>query len=85
MVFLFITLVISNFIHDYDTSISMFFVNNYIIFVLSITNMAFRRFHDADPSDPSVLILQDRHRSHLVNTEQVCILLNIKYYYILLV
>ena len=33
--------------------------------------MAFRGIHDADPSDTSVLLLQDRHRSHLVDTEQV--------------
>ena len=62
-----------------------FFVNNYIVFVLSVTDMTLRGLHDADPSDPSVLVLQDRHRSHLVDTEQICILLNIKYYYILLV
>ena len=31
--------------------------------------MVFRGLHDADPLDPSVLVLQDRHRSHLVNTE----------------
>ena len=57
MVFLFIALVTSNYIHDYDTSISMFFVNSYIVFVLSITDMAFRGLHDADPSDPFVLVL----------------------------
>ena len=62
----------------------MFFVNNYIVFVLSVINMAFRGLHDADPSDPSVLVLQDRHRSYLVDTtEQVCILLIIKSYCIL--
>ena len=27
--------------------------------------MAFRGLHDADPLDPSVLLLQDRHRSGL--------------------
>ena len=85
MVFLFIVIVISNCIHDYDSSISMFFVNNYIVFVLFVTDMVFRGLHDADPSDPSILVLQDRHRLHLVDTEQVCILLNIKYYYVLLV
>ena len=85
MVFLFISLVISNCIHDYDTSISMFFVNNLPVFVLSVTDMTFKGFHDADPSDPFVLVLQVIHRSHLVDTEQVCIFLNIKYYYILLV
>ena len=37
--------------------------------------MAFRGLHDTDPLDPFVLLLQDRHRSHLVDTEQVCILL----------
>ena len=85
MVFLFIALVISNCIHDYDSSISMFFINNYNVFVLSVTDIAFKELHDADPSDPSILVLQDRHRLHLVDTKQVCILLNIKYYYILLV
>ena len=85
MVFLFIALVISNCIHDYDIIISMFFVNNYTVFVLSVTYMAFRGLHDTNPSDPSVLVLQDRHMLHLVDTEQICILLNIKYYYILLV
>ena len=48
---------------------SMFFVNNYTIFMLSIIDMAFSGLHDADPSDPSVLVLQDRQRSHLVDTE----------------
>ena len=47
----------------------MFFVNNYHVFVLSVTNMAFKRLHDADPSYPSVLVLQDRYRSHLVDTK----------------
>ena len=37
--------------------------------------MTFRGLHDDDPLDPSVLVLQDRHRSHLVDTKQVCILL----------
>ena len=59
----------------------MCFVNNYTGFVLSIVDMVFRGLHDADPLDPSVLVLQDRHRSHLVDTEQVCILLIINYYY----
>ena len=40
--------------------------------------MVFRGLLDADPLDPSVLVLQDKHRSHLVDTEQVCILLLIK-------
>ena len=51
--------------------------------MLSVIDIAFRTLHDADPSNPSVLVLQDRHRFHLVDTEEVCILLNIKYYYIL--
>ena len=59
----------------------MCFVNNYTGFVLSIIDMALRGLHDADPLDPSVLVLQDRHRSHLVDTEQICILLIINYYY----
>ena len=63
----------------------MFFVNNYIVFVLSVTYMAFKWIHDTNLLDPYVLVLQNRHRSHLLDTEQVCILLNIKYYYILLV
>ena len=83
MVFLFIVAVISTCINDYDTIFSMFFVNNYIVFMLFIIDMAFRGLHDADPSDPSVLVLQDRHRLHLVDTKQICILLIIKYYYIL--
>ena len=37
--------------------------------------MAFRGLNDADSLDPFVLVLQDRHRSHLVDTKQVCILL----------
>ena len=53
----------------------MCFVNNYTGFVLAIIDMAFKRLHDADHLDPSVLVLQDRHKSHLVDTEQVCILL----------
>ena len=48
---------LNNCIHDYDTSTIMFFVNNYIVFVLSVTDMAFSGLHDADPSDPSVLVL----------------------------
>ena len=39
--------------------------------LLYLIDMAFRGIHDADPSDTSVLFLQDRHRSHLVDTEQV--------------
>ena len=30
--------------------------------------MAFKGLHDADPLDPFVLLLQDKHRSHLVDT-----------------
>ena len=60
-----------------------FFFNNYTKIVLFVTDMVFRTLHDAYPSDPIVLVLQDRHRSHLVDTEEVYILLNIKYYYIL--
>ena len=58
-----------------DTISPMCFINNYTTFVLSVIDMAFRGLHDADPLDPSVLVLQDRHRSHLVDTEQVYILL----------
>ena len=82
MVFLFIVNVISTCINDYDTIFSMFFVNNYTVFMLSVIDM-FRGLHDTEPSDPSVLVLQDRHRLHLVDTEHICILLIIKYYYIL--
>ena len=37
--------------------------------------MAYRGLHDADPLDPSILVLQDRHKSYLIDTKQVCILL----------
>ena len=47
----------------------MCFVNNYTGFMLSIIDMAFRGLHDEDPLNPSVLTLQDRHRSHLVGIE----------------
>ena len=67
--FLFIALVISNCIHDYDTSISMFFVNNYTKIVLFVTDMAFKWLHDADPIDLFVLVLQERQMSHLVTME----------------
>ena len=40
--------------------------------------MAFRGLHDVDHLDPFVLVLQDRHISHLVDTERVCDLLLIK-------
>ena len=46
----------------------MCFINNYTTFVLSVIDMAFRGLHDADTLDPSVLVLQERHRSHLVDT-----------------
>ena len=36
---------------------------------LSVIDVAFKGIHDADPLDPSVLILQDRHRSYLVDAE----------------
>ena len=68
-------------INDYDNIFSMCFVNSYIDFVLFVIDMAFRGLHDADPLDPSVLVLQDRHRLHLVDIEHVCILLIINYYY----
>ena len=35
--------------------------------------------YDADPLDRSVLVLQDRYQSHLVDTTQVCIFHIIKY------
>ena len=35
--------------------------------------MAFRGPYDANPLDKSILVLQDKHRSHLVDTTQVCI------------
>ena len=53
----------------------MCFFNNYTGFVLSVIDMAFRGLHDVNHLDPSVLVLQDRHRSHFVDTEQICILL----------
>ena len=46
----------------------MCFINNYIAFVLSVIDMTFRGLHDADPLDSFVLVLQDRQRSHLVDT-----------------
>ena len=53
----------------------MCFVNNYIGFMLSVIDMTFRGLHNADPLDPSVLVLQDKHRSQLIDIEHVCILL----------
>ena len=50
----------------------MCFVNNYTSFMLSVIDMAFRELNDADPLDPSVLVLQDKHRSHLVDTKHIC-------------
>ena len=46
----------------------MCFVNNYTGFVLFVIDMAFRGFHDVDHLDLSVLVLQDKHRPHLVDT-----------------
>ena len=46
----------------------MCFVNNYIGFVLSVIDMTFRGLHDADPLDPFVLVLPDKHRSYLIDT-----------------
>ena len=53
----------------------MCFVNNYTSSVLYVIDMVFKGLDDVDPLDPCVLVLQDRQRSHLVDTEQVCILL----------
>ena len=54
----------------------MCFTNMYSVFRHpGYIYLAFRGLHDADPLDPSVLLLQDRHKSHFVDTEQVCILL----------
>ena len=64
MVFLFIVVVLALIIMI--LFFQCFFVNNYTIFVLSVINLTFRGLHDADPS---VLVFQDRHRSHLVNIE----------------
>ena len=48
--------------------------------LLYLIDMAFRGIHDADLSDTSVLLLQDTHRSHLVDIEQVRNLLISDYY-----
>ena len=53
--------------NDYDNIFPMCFVNNYTGFVLSVIDMAFRGLHDANPLDPSILVLQDKHMSHLVD------------------
>ena len=60
-----------------DTLSPMCFTNMYIVFFKhpGYIYMAFRGLQDADPLDPSVLLLQDRHRSHIIDTKQVCILL----------
>ena len=50
----------------------MCFITNYTAFVLFVIDMAFSGLQDADPLDPFVLVLQDRHMSHLVDTEHVC-------------
>ena len=59
----------------------MCFINNYTAFLFSVIDMTFRGLHDVDPFDPFVLVWQDRHRSHLIDTEQLCILLLINKYY----
>ena len=46
--------------------------------------MAFGRPYDADPLDRSISVLQDRHRSHLVDTTQIFIFHIIKYCFQLL-
>ena len=46
--------------------------------------MTFGGPYDADPLDRSVLVLHDRHQSHLVDTTQVCIFHIIKYCFLLL-
>ena len=46
--------------------------------------MAFRRPYDIDSLDRSVLVLQDRHRSHSIDTARVCIFLIVKYSFQLL-
>ena len=46
--------------------------------------MTFEGPYDADPLDSYVLVLQDIHRSHLVDTTQECIFYIIKYCFLLL-
>ena len=46
--------------------------------------MAFRGPYDVNPLDRLVLVLQDKHQSHLVDTTQVCIFHIIKYCFRLL-
>ena len=72
MAFLFIALVIINCIHDYDTSFSMFFVNNYIVFVLSVTDMAFKGLCDADCNTP-------KYTSAIFNVFKVFCRYNLKF------
>ena len=49
--------VISTSINYVDTISPMCFINNYTAFMLSVIDMVFRGLHDADPLDPSVLVL----------------------------
>ena len=44
-----------------------------IVIDLYVTDMTFGGPYDADPLARFVLVLQYRHRSHLVETTQVCI------------
>ena len=44
--------------------------------LLYLIDMAFRGIHDAYPSNTSILVLQDRHISHLVDTKQVRFFIN---------
>ena len=46
----------------------MCLVNNYTGFMFFVIDMAFRGFYDTDPLDPYVLVLKDKHKSHLVDT-----------------
>ena len=57
-------------------------VNRYCL--LYVTDMAFGGPYNADSLDRYVLVLQDRHRSHLVDTTQVCIFHIINYCFQLL-
>ena len=58
------------------------FVNRY--WLLYVTDKAFEGPYDADPLARFVLVLQDRHRSHLVDTTQVCFFHIINYCFLLL-
>ena len=53
----------------------------YCLLDIQVIDLVFKGLHDADPLDPCVLVLQDRHKSHLVDIEQICILLLINYYF----